>query len=490
MRQIYKILSIGLIGILILLGPACKKQDYYQTNPNNPTAGTPGLLLTNIEISVFNNFNLNQHFAARHLTYYVFLNSTVQYDWTRANSGSSFYNFDNYNVLRQVNQMSAAAEKIGQVNYLALAKFFRAVLFIQLTETYGDVPFTEALQATDGLITPKYDSQKSIYKAELQELEDANNMFDESQPAITGDIIYSGSILKWKQLINAYRLRVLLHLSKKESDTDLNIKQQFATVLGDATKYPLMTSNDDNGQITYTTSDVSNNNPNYLSNDLQSGVSLEKGFVNMLKELKDTRLFSFGDPVNGQTANVFSSYVGVDAGLTQTDQQNAGVSASRINKRYIQSQTNEPHIFFGYAEQEFLVAEGISRGWVTGDAALHYNNGITASMEFYGITGSPVNTYLAQPNVAYNVGNAIPLIQTQKYIAFYMNSGWEAFFEQRRTGIPTLSVGPGTQNDGKVPKRWLYPQGELTNNPTNLNAAIQSQYGGNDDTNAIMWVLQ
>jgi hypothetical protein len=490
MRHLYKILSAGLMGILILLGPACKKQDYYQTNPNNPSAGTPALFLTNVEISVFNNFNLNQHFAARHLTYYVFLNSTVQYDWTRANSGSPFYNFDNYNVLRQVNNMSAAAESAGQINYQALAKFFRAVLFIQLTETYGDVPFTEALQATTGLITPKYDTQKSIYQAELKELEEANDLFDESQPAIAGDIIYSGSILKWKQLINAYRLRVLLHLSKKESDNELNIKQQFAAILSNPTKYPLMTSNDDNGQIAYNTSDISNNNPNYLSNDLQSGVSVEKGFVDLLKGLNDTRLFSFADPINGQAANIFSSYVGVDAGLTQTDQQNAGVSASRINKRYIQSQTNEPHIFLGYAEQEFLIAEGISRGWGTGNAALHYNNGITASMAFYGITGTPVSTYLAQPGVAFNPANAIPLIQTQKHIAFYMNSGWEAFFEQRRTGIPTLSVGPGTQNNGKVPKRWLYPQGELTNNATNLDAAVQSQYGGTDDTNAVMWVLK
>jgi hypothetical protein len=62
--------------------------------------------------------------------------------------------------------------------------------------------------------------------------------------------------------------------------------------------------------------------------------------------------------------------------------------------------------------------------------------------------------------------------------------------EQRRTGIPTLSVGPGTYNNGKVPKRWLYPQSEYDYNLGNLNAALQSQYGGVDNVNNVIWLLQ
>ena len=55
-----------------------------------------------------------------------------------------------------------------------------------------------------------------------------------------------------------------------------------------------------------------------------------------------------------------------------------------------------------------------------------------------------------------------------------MNSGWEAFFEQRRTGIPVLSVGPGTYNNAMVPKTWLYPQSEYDYNLGNLTAALQA----------------
>jgi hypothetical protein len=143
---------------------------------------------------------------------------------------------------------------------------------------------------------------------------------------------------------------------------------------------------------------------------------MEKGFVIMLQSLNDPRLFSFASPVTGKPANVFSSYLGVDAGLTISEQQNDGANASRLNSRYWLSQINEPHIFLSYSEQEFLIAEAISRGWVTGDAATHYNNGVTASMSFYGINSSTAATYLAQPTVAYNPANALTQIITQKYI--------------------------------------------------------------------------
>jgi hypothetical protein len=146
----------------------------------------------------------------------------------------------------------------------------------------------------------------------------------------------------------------------------------------------------------------------------------------------------------------------------------------------------------GYAEQEFIIAEAISRNWITGagTAKEHYENGIRASMLFYNISEPVIDAYLAQPAVTFNPSEALNQIATQKYIALFMNSGWEAFMEQRRTGIPALSVGPGTYNNGLVPKRWLYPQSEYDYNLGNLTAALQRQYGGNDDANNIMWLLQ
>jgi hypothetical protein len=111
-------------------------------------------------------------------------------------------------------------------------------------------------------------------------------------------------------------------------------------------------------------------------------------------------------------------------------------------------------------------------------------------MEFYGISNTAINDYLAQANVVFDPANAIPMIITQKYIALFMQSGWEAFFEQRRTGIPTLNVGPGTYNNGQVPKRWQYPQSEYDYNQENVEAAVDRQYNGTDNVNGVMWLLQ
>ncbi len=487
MKQAYK-LSIVLFAVLLLV--SCKKHEYYMENPNNPSTASPALLLTSICVSTFNGWPLDPAYASRHLTYYERPNVYVNYGWSTSG-------FGNYDVLRQVKDMDTRAQQTGEENYRGLAKFFRAVHFISLTETFGDIPYSEAMKALEGVQKPKYDAQEDIYVGVLNELEEANSLLDPVKGPISGDIIYGNKpqqIVQWKKLVNAYRLRILIHLSKKEANTRLNIKQQFQDIIGNPVKYPLMTGSADNGQLVFNTTAANNAYPSFQSLSVASLVSLEKGMATILKDRNDPRLFSFAEPIGSMPPNVFTNYDGVNAGLTPANQQNASGSASKIKARYHNSQVNEPLIFLGYAEQEFLIAEAISRGWINGPgtAASHYNNGITASMSFYGITGAAVTNYLAQPNVVLDPvpANAIPMIIMQKYIAFFMNSFWEPFFEQRRTGIPTFNVGPGTMNGGQIPKRWQYPQNEYIINKTNVEAAVQRQYSGNDNVNGVMWLLQ
>jgi hypothetical protein len=479
--------NMAIAGLLSILLFSCRKHEYYQENPNQPSSATPSLLLTNISISVFNYDPTGPAYASRQLTYYERGNSAVDYSWT----SSSFGNFD---VLRQVMKMDELAAQSGEENYRGLAKFFRAVLFTQLTETFGDIPYSDALGALNGNTKPVYDTQEDVYVGILKELDEANALLSDAKGPIGGDIIYFGKASQWKKLVNAFRLRVLIHLSKKEANTKLNIKSQFQNIISNPSIYPLMEGPQDNGQIVFNGSSTSNYYPTAGSLSVGTAVSIEQGMANILKARNDPRLFSFADPISGQPANVYSSYAGVNAGLTVAEQQTASASASRINRRYpdINNPVNEPLILVGYPEQEFIIAEAISRGWITGagTAEEHYINGITASMKFYNISDAAIATYLNGANVAFNPANAIPMIITQKYIALFMQSGWEAFLEQRRTGIPTLNVGPGTYNNGQVPKRWLYPQSEFDYNNDNVEAAVTRQYGGNDDVNGVMWLLQ
>ena len=113
-------------------------------------------------------------------------------------------------------------------------------------------------------------------------------------------------------------------------------------------------------------------------------------------------------------------------------------------------------------------------------------------MSFYGITDpAKLSTYLAQPKVTYQAGAAgLEKILQQKYLAFFQNSGWEAFYNQRRTGVPTFLTGPGTGNSGRIPRRWQYPVTERTTNTTNYQEAVQRQFEGQDDINRDLWMLQ
>ncbi len=486
---------VGIIGLY-----SCKKYGYYQNNPNNPSQALPSLLLTDICTDIFPyNFHTDgSAYASRYLTTYGgTLNAYVFYSWIQGSYGG-------YDVLRQVKQMDTLAVAAGSQAYVGLAHFFRAVIFSQLTEMFGDIPYSQALQAASGNSTPVYDTQEDVYLGILNELEQANTIMAEAayqNLGIAGDIIYNGSASQWQKAINAFRLRLLIHLSKKISDTKLNVAQQFQTIIGNPITYPLMTGNGDNAQIVFNTTATSNYYPTYNNLSVVSGVSMEKGFVDTLKAKNDPRLFSFAEPIPGKAAGLIDSYAGVDAGLTSTAQQNLVSVTSLINKRYSNSMVNEPMILIGYPEQEFLIAEAIARGWISSgrDGATAedcYNEGIRQSMQFYnsyasaGITDDAISGYSSQSNVAYNRGTAIQQIITQKYIALFLQSDFESFVEQRRTGFPIFNVGTGTLNNGAVPKRWAYPTNEYEQNGANVNAAVQSQFAGTDDVNQAMWLLK
>ena len=113
--------------------------------------------------------------------------------------------------------------------------------------------------------------------------------------------------------------------------------------------------------------------------------------------------------------------------------------------------------------------------------------GITYSINF-----DFENSYYQQATVKYKGDNAAGLEQilTQKYLAFFQNSGREAYYNWRRTKVPTFLTGTGTGNGGVIPKRFQYPSSERTTNGDNWTAALQKQFSGNDDINSEMWLIK
>ncbi|HET6253942.1 MAG TPA: SusD/RagB family nutrient-binding outer membrane lipoprotein [Puia sp.] len=549
------ILVLALAGIGL---SSCQKSSQLLNNPNvASTASTvpPTLILNRLTNELYygggvldgvsgaqNEGPWNQ--IMRWNQYFV---SNYSYYW-----GSNAYSWSNtasmYSVLKYVELMESQAANLykGAGNpYTALGKFFRAYCFVWYTQRVGDIPMSQAGNAAL-YPTPKYDSQHDVYKASLALLDTANTLMGAlvnsstsgSKVDANGDI-FGLTYLQWQKVINTYKLRVLISLSRRVADnsaSDLNVPTQFATIVNNPGQYPIMTSNSDNMAYHYLSAPARDNYPlfpNYTP--FVNYAAMCSTFMNLVTSNSDPRTFVAATPApsiinGGGDYKSFSSYVGADINLTQSvllANTNGGNYSYNNYLRYYgnaagpntSGSTCEPYIIIGYPEMCFNIAEAANLGWIPGTSgSTWYTTGIKADMSWLGLSdgatvtvGMPVfspqnltnvlgpvtvnvTNYLAQPAITYAGDNANGLNQilTQKYIAFWQNSGWEAYYNWRRTGVPAFEqggTGIGTSND-MIPFRWQYPNDEQVSNATNYKAALQSQYGGVDDVTQKMWLIK
>ncbi|MBD2753543.1 SusD/RagB family nutrient-binding outer membrane lipoprotein [Spirosoma validum] len=521
--KLYKRILLPVFALGLTLTGCEKPFDQLEQDPNRPTSAPASLVFNGVLNSMYsvaggggwNDSQRYNQFYASNYNYYA----TNDYAWT----STDLY----YTTLKNVVKMEEEAKKAGlpDVNaYSALGKFFRAYFFENMTKRVGDVPLTEALLGLDNQ-TPKYNAQKDVYVQILKWLDDANTdlttLIAKADNNLTGDIYVGNSLTKWQKAVNTFKLRVLISLSKKETDTDLNVKARFAEVVNNPAKFPVMTSMDDNLQYVYNNQfNKYNRNPdNFGANATRENMAAT--YLGTLTTLKDPRTFVVAEPATAKVAagakpTDFAAFVGASSGedlAVMSSNAGQGLYSFQNRRRYYSTYTAEPYIVIGYPELQFTIAEGINRGWAAGNAEDYYKNGIQASWGFYGLKDGAntvyfsadggykvFNTYTvnvsfadyyAQSAVKYVAGaTGLSQILTQKYLAFFQQSGMEAFYNQRRTGVPTFLTGPGTGNSQRIPLRWQYPATERSYNTANNSAAITSQYAGNDDINAAMWALK
>jgi hypothetical protein len=512
-------------AVILLCGSCEKKYEEYLQNPNRPENTPPSLIFT----AVANDLNIDKpwslvsrwnQFDICNYNYY----GDQRYDWTGATWS--------FITLNNVQRMELEAARIGlpDVNaYTAVGKFFKAFFYYRMTNVNGDIPLSDALKSID-LPTPSYNSQKQIFQQILKWLDEANTDIEtltnkSGDTKIDGDF-YFNKLSNWRKTVNSFKLRVLIGLSKKESDADLKIKQQFNEILSNKTKYPIFESAADNLQFIYNNINKYPSNPDNLGLDA-TRYNMSATYLNGLRTINDPRVFVTAEPATaqlkaGKTPVDITAYNGASSGEDLADMAskmanvNDAAYSLRSRSRYYSSYSPEPGIIIGYAEMCFNIAEAINRGWITGDAEGWYKKGIKTSMTFYNIPvdapgllskvypynapGSTTyninfdfeNGYYQQASVKYAGNNVSGLNQIliQKYYSFFQNSGWEAYFNYRRTGVPVFLTGTGTGNSGRIPKRFQYPASEQTTNSTNWKQAVQVQFGSNDDINAEMWLIK
>jgi hypothetical protein len=484
--KINKLTRYILFIFCVFTASSCTKEfDKMNTDPNNPTAiGAQYLFPYAVEKTVDRYWGGNTRFErlnldgamlwTQYLARNIYSNEGDNYGITPTfynNTWKSFYNDGLVNFQRII-ALTGSKSKTPNSNYEGISMVMRSWTFSLLTDLYGAIPYTEALKGTDEtpIYTPAYDSQDKVYAGILSDLKAANEKLIVGGPAISGDIIYGGNILKWKKFTNSLRLRLANRMAAKKP---AEAKAIMAEILGDATKFPIFTSNADNALLANTNTRPSNNEwHEVMVVGSRTDWNISKTVVDKLTTLSDTRLGVFANK------NGAGTYSGIPNGLPDAIATTYLSSASTLGTFFTQAAT--PSVIMTYPELQLILAEAAFDGDITGDANEYFKKGIEASFGQYSLT-APVDYIAGLGKISKEK------IIEQKWIAIF-GQGVEAWTEFRRTGFPIFSERDPRavfENDGKVPTRLPYPTTEYSLNKAKLDEGIK--INGADNMKTKLW---
>ncbi len=362
---------------------------------------------------------------------------------------------------------NAAAANGSNANQIAVARILKAYFFLNITDRWGDVPYSQALKGKENF-SPAFDTQQSIYNDIFKELKEAQGQFDGGL-AVRGDIILNGNATRWKKFANSLRAIMALRLSKVDPAKG---KAELTAALADG----VFTSNADNVTYKYL-KDANYESPlynNYVTGN-RKDFAVSNVMIDYLNKTGDPRLAAFADKA---TASL--TYKGVPYGVFPPPVKAQDVSLASSSKIAAQDATVNVAT---YAQILFTQAEAVSLGWISGNAKQLYEDAIKASMQQWGVySETSFNSFIIGQDVAYDESKALQLIGTQKWVALYY-MGYESWAEWRRTGIPALTPAAKPLNvSGQIPRRMAYPTTEATLNKTNYDAAVARQGADTQDT--------
>ncbi|MGK7394152.1 MAG: SusD/RagB family nutrient-binding outer membrane lipoprotein [Candidatus Cyclobacteriaceae bacterium M3_2C_046] len=357
-------------------------------------------------------------------------------------------------------------------NQIAVARILKAWFFQILTDMYGDIPYSQALQIDDNLAeaNPVFDKQEDIYASLITELKEAAAMIKPKQKGFTsGDIIYNGDMTAWKKFANCLRLRVAMRMS--EVAPQLAEVEVASALLAEG---GLIDANENQAVFDYLSS-TPNTNPIAFYYSTNNAFSVSEFLVDKLIALDDPRLSEYvAEAPNG-------GYKGFPYGLA--DPGSIEFNSTSLPSLKVR-QADFPGIIMTHAEVLFLKAEAAQRGWgnQTQSAEALYDEAITSSMNFWGIEDQEViSNYLDQPEVDFNSNQWKKLIGTQKWLAMYMQ-GLQSWFEVKRLDYPQFEpandpVAAQIIAPLRTPGRLIYPTGESGLNATGYEGSATTKVG-------------
>ncbi|WP_118972384.1 SusD/RagB family nutrient-binding outer membrane lipoprotein [Taibaiella koreensis] len=440
-RNIKYITLVAALAALSFSG--CKRGDDFFVSPNSPVEVTPGLLLTAIEVSTFNSY---EGFLVKDASVLVQQNAGVDGQLLPINNYIMAENeFDNqwaqnYQAMFSCKDLQT---RYGAVNpyYSGMADVLMAMNLGQVTDLWGDVPYSEALQGQTNY-QAKYDSQESVIQAIVGLLDDAItklNMDVGANELVPGsdDVAFNGDVSLWIKTANTLKARYLLRLSNKPGYDPAKILASLTDGIQ---------SRDDDFVTRHGTRTNEFNQWYDFQNNRQFYAMASEPFVDSIKlRPTDIRLYYYFD----------STDIGDVVGTPIDNPVSEGVS--QWGSYLAGGPTVGVHII-SFMEAKFMEAEVKFRQGNATDAATALNDAIKESCSLVtngAYDGADIATYTSA-NI--NVSRII----YEKWIALF-GSG-EPYSDYRRTGFPALRVNPNGRLN-VIPKRYPTPQNERVSNP-------------------------
>ncbi|MBE7174051.1 MAG: SusD/RagB family nutrient-binding outer membrane lipoprotein [Williamsia sp.] len=469
----------------VCLATACtKKFDDLNRDPTRPTDASPETLITGAEKSasdiIYNNF-VNGRVGMLYAQFWSQTQneSVSQYllDESSNNTLWNLYTTALINLDGIVQQHAQNPEAVS-ANEAAIANVLSVWVYEVLTDTYGNVPYSQALKGLDNF-TGTYDDAATIYDSLLLRLDAQISAFDSAGGNFaSGEKIYNGDVTKWRKLANSLKLRMGIRMA------DAN-PEKARTVIESAIAGGVITSEEDNALFQYLAAV-----PDQFPFNEQSGTGIPNDYVmsatvvDFMDSLNDPRLPVYARPATDDSVIRGKVY---GLGAFSNDFSFYSYPGTRPYSPTF------PGIIMVKSEVDFALAEAAARGFITDSAATHYADGIRSSMSFWGITDTAVvNAYI--DSVPYNGDDWRNCIGTQKWLSLYMQ-GLQAWFERTRlkftkSGGEPLFVTPGNILDPSVtdgvPYRLTYPITEGNINKANYDAA-GAAIGGNTKGTKLWW---
>jgi hypothetical protein len=400
-----------------------------------------------------------------------------------------------------VNLVEKTSGVATDVNYNSAARILKAFAFLRLTDSYGDIPYSEAGKGFIGkVLAPKYDEQKNILADIINELDAAAKGFDASKP-FKGDISsYNGNTVLWKKAAYSLMLRVAMRTSRKDPAAAQAgvVKALAGGLINDYTE---------SFMIRHIVGNFDNPNSRVLGyyngarQELASnGFKFSKLFIDWMAAGADPRLkiLSVVRTGVGTAIGTEDDNIVIQKGLPNgTNPTGFSGIASFSQLRSDFASANDPNLLVSHSQTLLLLAEARERGWVTtGTAETYFRDGVKSAINQLKLYSPPaslfddaaINTYTSA-TLVFPAATAARLqaINEQYYAASFLD-GYEPHANWRRSGFPALTAVNFVNNytNGIIPRRFQYPASESGLNGVNLSAAITRQ-GANTWVTRVWW---